>query len=113
MGGHSGARGVCARNRVAEHVGGPARGDVTYLAIDPIADDLHPRRPVTARSSSLRFGVLRQLAGLYLHCVVTDVPASTREVAAGMHHAWQIVGIVELVMCVRHSGVAQEQRTRV
>src|SRR5450631_4816680 len=89
---------VRATNCFDEYVGWPQRCDVTELAIDPVADDLHPRRTGTAGPNCLCSCGIGQLRRLELERVPTDVPPGAREVAAGVHDARQVRFVVEQVV---------------
>ncbi len=90
---------------LGEDVGGPARREVTGVAVDPVADELDP--PVAR--PGLQAHPLDEVLGLDLPRVVADVAPGPRDVPAGADDARQVGAVVDPAGVRRRAGVADEE----
>ena len=96
-------------DRLGERVGRERRRQVAGLAVDPVADQLHP----AVAALRLQRDVRGEVARLDLVGVVADVAPGAGDVAPGAHQPRQVVAVVDPRGVDRRAAVAQQQRAGV
>ncbi len=96
-------------DRGGEHVVRPQRGQVAGVAVDPVADQLHPA--VAEPGLLLHRG--HQAGRLDLDADVTQVALRPGDVLPGADEPRQVVAALHHPVVHRHAGVPQQQRAGV
>ncbi len=91
VGRHPGALLVGGRDRLGEDVGRPARGEVTGVAVDPVADELDP----AVAGPGLGTHLVDEAVGLHLPGEAADVAPGAGDVPAGPDDLRQVGAVVD------------------